>query len=86
MIHHLALGPTPFARLRALVGLVESGQITLGGNGPGRIYGRLNCRVGKRMKPANRVFFRDEEEAVAEGLRPCALCLPTEYGSWRESQ
>lgn len=85
MTPHTALGPTRFVRLRAIVMLVRSGAITLGGNGPGRIYGRLDCRAGKRMKPANRVFFHDEDEAVALGFRPCAKCLPTEYIAWRES-
>lgn len=86
MIYHTALGPTPFARLRALVRLVQSGCVTLGGNGPGRIYGRLDCRAGKRMKALNRVFFRDEAEAVAQEFRPCAMCLPEEYRAWREGR
>lgn len=83
-MRHTALGPTLFTQLRALVGLVRSGAVTLGGNGPGRIYGRLDCRAGKRMKSVNRVFFRDEVEAVAQGFRPCGLCLPNEYKAWRE--
>ena len=86
MIRHTALGPTSFAQRRALVTLVRSGAITLGGNGPGRIYGRLDCRAGKRMKSANRVFLRDEVEAVEQGFRPCGVCLPVAYKVWRESR
>ena len=83
-IHHLALGEMPFARLRALAGLVRSGAVNFGGNGPGRIYGRLDCRAGKRMNPRNRVFFRDETEALAQGFRPCAVCLPEKYKAWKQ--
>ena len=86
MILHRMLGPTPFAQLRALVGLIRGGAVTLGGNGPGRIYGRLDCRAGKRMKAINRVFFRDEAEAVEAGFRPCGLCLSREYKAWKEKQ
>ena len=86
MIRHTALGPTPFARLRALAGLVRSGAVTLGGNGPGRIYGRLDCRAGKRMKPANRIFFRDAAEADEAGFRPCGICLSKDYKAWKENQ
>ncbi len=84
VIQHVDLGPTPFARLRTLAGLVRSGTITLGGNGPGRIYGRLDCRAGKRMKSKNRVFFRDKAEATEADIRPCALCLPEEYKTWKQ--
>lgn len=86
MIRHTVLEPTPFARLRTLVGLVRTGKITLGGNGPGRIYGRLDCRAGKRMKAANRVFFWNEAEAVEAGFRPCGICLPNDYKAWKENQ
>ncbi|WP_461112390.1 Ada metal-binding domain-containing protein [Spirosoma jeollabukense] len=83
MIRHLDLGPTSFGQLRTLVTLVKRESITLGGHRPGKIYGRLNCRTGRRMKPANRVFFRDETEAVAQGYRPCAVCMPKAYKVWR---
>ena len=86
MIHHTALGPTPFAQLRVLVLLIRSNQITLGGNRLGKIYGRLNCRAGKRMKSVNRVFFQDESEAITAGFRPCAVCLPDAYRSWKSAQ
>ncbi|CAN5652523.1 hypothetical protein BH09BAC4_BH09BAC4_31080 [soil metagenome] len=83
MIRHLDLGPTPFGQLRILVTLVKSGAITLSGHRPGKIYGRLNCRSGKRMKSENRIFFRDETEAIAQGYRPCAVCMPKTYKVWK---
>ncbi|GAB3543507.1 Ada metal-binding domain-containing protein [Spirosoma fluminis] len=86
MIRHTDLGLTSFARLRALTSLISSETITLGGNRPGKIYGRLDCRAGKRMNPKNRVFFRNEAEAIEHGFRPCAICLPDAYRAWRESR
>ncbi len=86
MIRHTVLGSSPFAQLRTLAGLVRSGAVTLGGNGPGRIYGRLDCQAGKRMKAVNRVFFRDKTEAIEAGFRPCARCLAMEYKVWKENQ
>lgn len=83
MIRHLDLGPTPFARLRALVIRKQNSTIGLGGHRPGKLYGRLGCRAGKRMKPENRVFFRDEHEAIAAGYRPCAVCMPEAYKAWK---
>lgn len=83
MIRHLDLGITDFARNRKLVALIHAGQISLGGHRPGKIYGRLDCRAGKRMKVENRVFFRDETEAKQQDYRPCALCLPKQYRAWK---
>lgn len=86
MIRQADLGPTRFAQLRTLVKLVRSGAVTLGGNRAGKRYGRLGCRAGKRLKPANRVFFRDAAEAVEAGFRPCAVCLPEAYRLWRQTR
>lgn len=74
------------ARSRQLALLLRSGAVTLGGYKKGRIYGTLHCRAGKRMKTANRVFFKDEEEALQQGYRPCAVCLPEKYRRWKASQ
>ena len=30
-----------------------------------------------------RVFFADEETAIAVGYRPCATCMPDEYAAWK---
>lgn len=62
---------------------------TLGGNRRSRIYGRLDCpsalRALQRGGPyaRHRVFFTDEAEAIAAGFRPCAVCLPGAYASWK---
>lgn len=84
MIRHLDLGETLYARKRTLAALVKNGAITLAGHQPGKRYGRLDCRAGKRMKPENRVFFQSETEAVTFGYRPCAVCLPDEYKEWKD--
>ena len=60
----------------------------LGGHRQGRIYGRLDCPAALRAITRggyirNRVFFGDEQTAVAAGYRPCAVCLPKEYAQWK---
>ena len=35
------------------------------------------------MKEENRVFFKNEEEAIQNGYRPCAHCLPEKYKIWK---
>ena len=60
----------------------------LGGHSATRIYGRLDCpsalRAIKRGGYAmHRVFFADEDTAVAAGYRPCARCLPDRYRAWK---
>jgi len=46
------------------------------GWGPGKIFGRLDCKSGMRIKKENRVFFHTLEDAVNEGYRPCKKCRP----------
>ncbi len=41
-----------------------------------RIFGRLDCKSGMRMKRENRVFFHTMEDAINEGYRPCNNCKP----------
>ena len=43
---------------------------------PGKIFGRLDCKSGLKMKKVNRVFFMSWEDAVAAGYRPCKKCRP----------
>ena len=62
---------------------VRSGKIRFAGNKKLKIYGRLLCASGKRMKSVNRVFFFSEEEALREGYRPCGRCLPDQYRVWK---
>lgn len=65
---------------------------TLGGNGKGRLYGRLDCPAALRALTQgdayarHRVFFADEATAVACGYRPCGRCLPQEYRAWKGTQ
>jgi methylphosphotriester-DNA--protein-cysteine methyltransferase len=61
---------------------------TLGGHRRGRIYGRLDCPAALRALArggyvADRVFFADEETALAAGYRPCARCLPERHQEWK---
>jgi hypothetical protein len=85
MHNHTDLGDKPFARFRTLQILITKGDITLGGYSKNKIYGTLNCKTGKRMKTENRVFFKDEEEAIVAGYRPCGNCLPQQYKQWKQS-
>ncbi|HZE40023.1 MAG TPA: Ada metal-binding domain-containing protein [Stackebrandtia sp.] len=62
---------------------------TLGGHRGGRLYGRLDCPSARRAIARGgyveqRVFFADEDTAIAAGYRPCSVCLPREYRSWKE--
>ena len=57
--------------------------IRLAGNIRDKIYGRLDCRSGRRMKRVNRVFFADEPEAVSLGFRPCGHCMRKNYIAWK---
>lgn len=61
---------------------------TLGGHRGGKRYGRLDCRaalqaIARGGYVKQRVFFRDEETAIAAGYRPCAVCLPEKYAAWK---
>ena len=60
----------------------------LGGHRRAKIYGRLDCRAAARALAAggyvaHRVFFADEPTAIAAGYRPCAVCLPEAYETWK---
>jgi methylphosphotriester-DNA--protein-cysteine methyltransferase len=79
MINHTEFSETSFSGKRALARLIKENIITLAGNKKLKIYGLPSCRSGKRMKVSNRVFFRDETEAIAQGYRPCGHCLRTKY-------
>lgn len=47
------------------------------GRNYGKVFGRLDCRSGMRMKKENRVFFHSWDDAIAAGFRPCKNCKPT---------
>jgi methylphosphotriester-DNA--protein-cysteine methyltransferase len=64
---------------------------TLGGYKPRKIYGRLDCpsalrHIANGHYVRHRVFFADEETAIAAGYRPCARCLPEHYRAWKARQ
>lgn len=69
-----------------LFGLLKNRSITFAGNKKLKIYGTLRCKSGKRMKKGNRVFFLNEEEAIAIGFRPCGHCMAANYLNWRMSK
>ena len=63
----------------------------LGGNKKLKIYGKLDCPSAKRWIDkgkyiSNRVFFENEEIAIAAGYRPCGVCMPNEYKEWKKNQ
>lgn len=63
----------------------------LGGHRQLRIYGRLDCpsalrHIARGGYVAQRVFFADEAAAVASGFRPCAVCMPRRYATWKASR
>jgi len=66
-----------------LYGLLRQEKILFGGNLNLKNYGSLRCRSGKRMKRKNRVFFKDELEALALGYRPCGHCMKQAYMDWK---
>ena len=58
-----------------------------GGHRRGKLYGRLDCpsalrAIARGGYVTQRVFFADEQTAVAAGYRPCAVCLPEQYAAW----
>jgi methylated-DNA-[protein]-cysteine S-methyltransferase len=62
---------------------------TLGGHRGNRVYGSLDCDGAKRWIEkghyvSQRVFFADEDTAIAAGYRPCANCMPDSYARWKE--
>lgn len=69
---------------RELLIKIKHKEICFGGNKELKIYGTLNCAIGKRMKKENRVFFNSEKEALENGYRPCGNCLRKKYKTWKE--
>ena len=52
---------------------------TYGGHGRTKVYGTMDCPVAlsllrRGFQPRHRVFFADEETAIAAGFRPCGAC------------
>ncbi|SDF38344.1 Metal binding domain of Ada [Dyadobacter soli] len=80
---HEEIGPESFATSRKLKHLIDSGEINLSGNRNLKIYGKLSCGSGKRMKRSNRVFFASEHDALAHAYRPCGHCMREAYLKWK---
>jgi hypothetical protein len=64
---------------------------TFGGHRGNRIYGRLDCPtalawIARGHYVSQRVFFADEQTAVAAGYRPCGSCMPEAYRAWKQAQ
>lgn len=62
---------------------------TIGGHRKLKIYGKLDCSSARRYIAKgeyvqHRVFFKDEETAIAAGYRPCGVCMKEEYKKWKE--
>jgi hypothetical protein len=63
----------------------------LGGHRKDKIYGTLNCKgaarwIAKGHYVNERVFFANEQTAIAAGFRPCANCLPEKYKGWKSAK
>jgi len=64
---------------------IRQNEIFFGGNIKVKIYGRLNCKSGKRMRKENRIFCSDTE-AINNGFRPCGHCMKSDYEKWKNQQ
>lgn len=61
---------------------------TYGGHRKTKIYGKMDCpaalrAIAKGGYVAQRVFFADEQTAIAAGYRPCSVCMREEYLKWK---
>jgi Metal binding domain of Ada len=61
---------------------------TFGGHRGSKIYGRLDCPAALRAIARggyvkHRVFFADEQAAIAAGFRPCGACMPQQHHAWK---
>lgn len=59
----------------------------LGGHRKLKLYGKLDCKsalayIAKGQYVKARVFFANEEAAIAAGFRPCGKCMGEVYDKW----
>ena len=64
---------------------------TLGGHRRNKIYGTLDCKgaarwIARGFYVKQRVFFADEQTAIAAGYRPCSECLREKYKIWKTNR
>ncbi|MEV7238946.1 Ada metal-binding domain-containing protein [Streptomyces sp. NPDC051020] len=62
-----------------------------GGHCGNRIYGRTDCpaalrAIAKGGYVKHRVFFADEQTAIAAGYRPCGACCKGKYQAWKAAK
>jgi hypothetical protein len=90
--------PKPTPKRYSLMGVDENYYDspvpgTLAGNRKLKIYGQLNCGLpscgfpDRGLPPDHkpiRVYFADEETAIAAGYRPCGGCMPERYKQWKQ--
>lgn len=76
MIRHADLGTNKQERSKNIRSLIASRKIIFGGYSTYKVYGKLSCSAGKRIKEEHKVFFESEQEALNNGYRPCAYCMP----------
>lgn len=82
--------PLKTYRLLSPTGLTVESTVPgeLGGNSKERIYGRLDCTAANTALSQgyakHRVFFADEDAAIAAGYRPCHRCMRDRYLIWKE--
>jgi methylphosphotriester-DNA--protein-cysteine methyltransferase len=65
---------------------IRQREIKFAGNIKLKVYGSLHCASGKRMKKENRVFFKNEKEAIKKGFRPCGHCMRKFFLDWKAKQ
>ena len=63
----------------------RDGSLTMAGNRWLKIYGRLGCPAGRRMRRGSLVFFADATAAEAAGYRFCARCCWASYDVWKSA-
>jgi methylphosphotriester-DNA--protein-cysteine methyltransferase len=63
--------------------IIRNNKRHIGGNIQLKIFGRLDCKSGIRMKKDNRVFFNNKIEALDNGFRPCGNCMKEAYLKWK---
>ena len=77
--------------IREIALLRQQGEFNFGGHKKLKIYGRLDCPSAKRHIAKghyvnHRVFFKNEQEAIQNGFRPCGCCMKKEYKEWKNNQ
>ena len=63
----------------------------LGGHRGTKVYGRLDCRaarasIARGHYVKHRVFFADEQTAIAAGYRPCGVCMRDRFEAWKSAR